>query len=389
MKNKTIAFIPVRGGSKSITLKNIKLFCGKPLVYWNIKALQACKSINTIIIATDSQVIKQTVIEFDFNKVEIYNRSSKNSSDESTTESVMIEYISKSKEIKPNDIFVLVQATSPLTRSEDFSDAIEYYKINDYDSILSGVRSHRFLWNFNGTPKNYDYNNRPRRQDFRGDFMENGAFYISKVSSILNHNNRISGKIGLFEMPSYSSYELDEPDDWIIMENLMFKHIINKKFSKKEIKLFISDVDGVMTDAGMYYTEKGDEIKKFNTHDGMAFQILRDSGIKTAIITSENTEIVKNRAVKLKVDFLYQGKQNEGKLGAAKQICKEMGISLGEVAYIGDDINCFELLNNVGVKACPSNARSKIKQIPGIIHLKTKGGRGAVREFIDYLELND
>ena len=367
MKNKTIAFIPVRGGSKSIPLKNIKLFCGKPLVYWNIKALQDCKSIDTVVIATDSKIIKETVLEFNFNKVKIFNRSIKNSSDASTTESVMIEYISNSNEIQPNDTFVLVQATSPLTRSEDFSNAIEYYKINDYDSIITGVKSYRFIWNSNGTPKNYDYHNRPRRQDFSGEFMENGAFYLNKVSSILKHNNRISGRIGLFEMPSYTNYELDEPDDWIIMENLMFKHIINKSFSKKDIKLFISDVDGVMTDAGMYYTEKGDEIKKFNTHDGMAFQILRDSGIKTAIITSENTKIVKNRADKLKVDFLYQGKQNEGKLGAAKQICKEMGISLCEVAYIGDDVNCFELLSNVGVKACPSNARSKIKQIPGII----------------------
>jgi YrbI family 3-deoxy-D-manno-octulosonate 8-phosphate phosphatase len=152
-----------------------------------------------------------------------------------------------------------------------------------------------------------------------------------------------------------------------------------------KIKLFLSDVDGVMTDAGMYYTESGDEFKKFNTHDGMGFELLRKARIKTGIITSENTKIVERRAAKLKVDYLYQGKKDGGKLGAAKEICEKEGIELNEVAYIGDDINCFELLNHVGMAACPSNAVKTIKNIPNIIQLKRAGGDGAVREFIDLI----
>ena len=111
--------------------------------------------------------------------------------------------------------------------------------------------------------------------------------------------------------------------------------------SMVNIKLFLSDVDGVMTDAGMYYTESGDEFKKFNTHDGMAFQLLREAGIKTGIITTENTKIVERRAAKLKVDYLYQGKGFGNKLQAAKEICEKENITLQEVAYIGDDINCI------------------------------------------------
>jgi YrbI family 3-deoxy-D-manno-octulosonate 8-phosphate phosphatase len=152
-----------------------------------------------------------------------------------------------------------------------------------------------------------------------------------------------------------------------------------------KIKLFLSDVDGVMTDAGMYYTETGDEFKKFNTHDGMAFELLRNAGIKTGIITSENTQIVERRATKLKVDYLYQGKRDGGKLGAAREICEKEGIDISEVAYIGDDINCLELLSNVGTAACPSNAVKAIKAIPNIIQLKTAGGSGAVREFVDLI----
>jgi YrbI family 3-deoxy-D-manno-octulosonate 8-phosphate phosphatase len=150
------------------------------------------------------------------------------------------------------------------------------------------------------------------------------------------------------------------------------------------IKVFLSDVDGVMTDAGMYYTESGDEFKKFNTHDGMGFGLLREAGIKTGIITTEQTKIVERRAEKLKVDYLYQGKREGGKLDAALEICKKEGVSLKEVAYIGDDINCYDLLAQVGLAACPANATDKIKAIPGIIHLSKAGGNGAVREFIDH-----
>ena len=152
-----------------------------------------------------------------------------------------------------------------------------------------------------------------------------------------------------------------------------------------KIKLFLSDVDGVMTDAGMYYTESGDEFKKFNTHDGMGFQMLREAGIKTGIITSENTRIVTNRAAKLKVDYLYQGKGFGNKLEVAKEICEKENITLQEVAYIGDDINCLELLASVAIAACPANAVEKVKNIPNIIKLKLKGGEGAVREFIEWI----
>src|SRR5688572_18516991 len=100
------------------------------------------------------------------------------------------------------------------------------------------------------------------------------------------------------------------------------------------IKVFLTDVDGVLTDAGMYYTESGDEFKKFNTHDGMAFGMLRERGIKTGMVTSETTKIVENRAKKLKVDYLFQGAKGDGKLQAAKEICEKEGITLKEVAYI-------------------------------------------------------
>jgi len=150
------------------------------------------------------------------------------------------------------------------------------------------------------------------------------------------------------------------------------------------LKLFIMDVDGVLTDAGMYYSQNGDELKKFSTYDGMAMEFLREKGVKTAIITAENSKIVENRANKIKIDFLFQGVRD--KLTVAKNLCIEEKISLeSEVSYIGDDVNDFELLNTVKYKACPANAMNKVKAINGIELMQTNGGNGAVREFVELL----
>lgn len=382
---KVLAFIPVRGGSKSIPLKNIKPFCGKPLVCWNIEALENCPLVDEVIVATDSDDIWKTVESRHYQKTTLYRRSAENACDTASTESVMLEYINYAQ-LPIDEIFMLVQATSPLTQTEHFTEALQMYEKGEYDSILTCVRNYRFFWIENGSSMNYDYMNRPRRQNFNGMLMENGAFYINKVGSILENGNRLGGKIGIYEMPEYTAAEIDEPDDWIILESLMRRHVLSKQpKAKKQIKLFISDVDGTLTDGGMYYSETGDEMKKFNTRDGMGFQLLREAGIKTGIITSENTKIVENRAKKLKIDYLRQSKRDGGKVAAAQEICDELGITFDEVAYIGDDINCYDLLSKVGVAACPYDACAKIKTIDRIMKLKKKGGEGCVREFIEYL----
>ncbi len=219
-----VAFIPLRGGSKSIPLKNIKSFLGKPLCYWVIEALQNTPSVSKIIVATDSKAIMDTVIAFSFSKLEVYERSAENAQDTSSTESVMLEYLAKHP-LPKNELFILVQATNPFIRSADIEFAIKKLESSGFDSLLTCVRYKRFFWNEDGTPKNYDYKKRPRRQEFAGELMENGAFYISKAGDVVKNQNRLSGKVAIYEMPEYSSFEIDEPDDWIIMEHLFEKHM--------------------------------------------------------------------------------------------------------------------------------------------------------------------
>ena len=100
------------------------------------------------------------------------------------------------------------------------------------------------------------------------------------------NNISFQGKISVYEMPEYTATEIDEPDDWIILEQLMCQHVLSKRTLSSKVKLFLTDVDGVLTDAGMYYSEKGDELKKFNTRDGMGLKLLQQAGIKTGFIKS-------------------------------------------------------------------------------------------------------
>ncbi len=379
---RVIAFVPARCGSKSIEFKNIRLIADRPLIWWNLEALQQCDQVDEIYLATDCDEIESVAAGFHFSKLRTYRRLPANALDHSSTESVVLEFLQAQPQ-PPDTVFMLVQATSPLTRPEDFSAGLDRFRQTGADSLLTCVRIKRFFWTESGESINYDYRRRPRRQDFDGQLMENGAFYISSAGAVLTSGNRLSGKIAVLELPEFMATELDEPHDWQIMDALIREHRMKGNNKKIRIKLFASDVDGVLTDAGMYYSENGDELKKFNTHDGMAFNLMQKAGIKTAMITSEQTTMVERRAKKLKVDYLYQGKWHGDKLDAILDICKKEGIDLAEVAYIGDDINCREALLRVGVAACPANALPSIKNIPGILQLKCRGGEGAVREFYE------
>jgi YrbI family 3-deoxy-D-manno-octulosonate 8-phosphate phosphatase len=385
-KNKIIAFMPVRGGSQSIPLKNIKLFCGQPLLYWNLQELSATNEIDEIIVATDSNEIEAIVKGFNFPKVLLYRRSKENATDKASTESVILEYLSSINELPDSTLFMLVQATSPFTTRINFSEGLKKIRSENADSVVSCSRLKKFLWSENGHPLNYDVNSRPRRQDFKGELVENGAFYISTVKKIRDSKCRLSGKIVSYEMPEYCSVEIDEEEDWLMAEKLMYKYFQyfpeNNIHQFKEIKLVATDVDGVLTDAGMYYTEAGDEIKKFNTRDGKGFELLRSKNIKTAMITSENTKIVKWRGEKLKADYVIQGVSGIQKLEELKRVCKRENISLKNCAYIGDDINCIPILENVGVAFCPFDAEKEVKEIKGITVLNSKGGSGAFREAV-------
>lgn len=374
--------MPARCGSRAIPLKNIKQFCGKPLLFWSLQALQQAAHVEKVYVATDCVCIKNIALAFGFSKVEVYDRLEENAQDTSSTEALMLEFI-ETVGIPDEKHLILVQATTPYTTAIDIDTAAAQYIAEKADSLLTCALTKKFIWDKAGNSVNYDYRNRPRRQDFEGTLIENGAFYISQVAAIKASGNRLSGRITIYEMPEFTLTELDEPADWAMAEELMRSYRLKPESKSLKIKLFLSDIDGVMTDGGMYYSEEGDELKKFSTYDGKAIEILRNKGVLTGLITSEVTALNTKRAQKLKVDWLCQGAVD--KLPLVQAFCEKQGIQLCEVAYIGDDLGDIELLKAVGVAACPKNARSEVRAIEGIRELETKGGDGALREFCEYL----
>lgn len=385
------AFIPVRGGSKSVPLKNTKEIAGHPLLYWTAKAAQDCKEIDRIYIATDCDIIRQAAESFGFSKIKVTGRSPETATDTASTESAMLEFAQEHE----FDNIVLIQATSPLLTADDLNGGFHVFYRNNIDSVLSVVVQKRFLWKYkNGMeaePLNYDIYHRPRRQEFEGYLVENGAFYITGRSSLLSSRSRLSGRIGVYEMPPETYLEIDEPDDWEIVSELLKRREHFKRKSRKDtdkdmnlnyIKMFLTDCDGCLTDGGMYYSESGDELKKFNTRDGYAFQMLREKGIITGIITGEDQKLNLRRAEKMQLNEIISGSKD--KLADVQKLCCKYGIELEQVAYVGDDLNDIEVIRMAGFGCAPSDACDEVKEAASYI-TSQKGGQGVIREAVDVL----
>jgi len=222
-----IALIPLRGGSKSIPRKNIKLLAGKPLCAWVIEAAHEAAIFDRICVSTDSEEIA-AVVRILETPVEIIIRPAEYATDTASTESVMTHAAS----MMDFDIMTTIQATSPLTRPDDFRLAFEQFSEQQADSLLTCVRTKRFFWNEDGTAINYDPLHRPMRQQFRGTLMENGAFYFTRRNILESGHCRLGGKISVYEMPEYMALEIDEPEDWLRMEQMILER--NDGFGDRE-----------------------------------------------------------------------------------------------------------------------------------------------------------
>lgn len=377
MQNKFVAVLPLRGGSKSISKKNIKLINGQPLYCWSLSAAIKSNVFSHIYVSTDCPEIK-TEVEGRYPSVTVINRPSEFASDTATSESVLLHAL---EVIQPADVVCMIQATSPLTSVEDFINASKKFNSDGLDSLVTVVEDKRFYWSKDAQPLNYDPQNRPRRQDFEGTFKENGAFYFTKTDLLTSTQCRLGGKIGIYQMPNYTDVEIDEPSDWSVVEQLLIHHK-SQDYNLENIKGIVLDVDGTMTDGGMYYSAAGEELKKFNTRDAHGLVLLRKYGVKVGVITAEDSPRVDSRMKKLKIEDYEKGIKN--KLPVLKKMASKWGLSLSELAYVGDDWGDLECLQNVGLSVCPGDATSiAVKNSKYIC--KNQAGHGAIREICDLI----
>lgn len=210
---KTVALIPLRGGSKSIPKKNIRLLSEIPLCIWVLKSALLAKYISDVYVSTDSEEIADIVLNH-CPDVKIVDRPSQYATDTASTEDVMSHFLS----VIETDILVTMQATSPLTEPYHIDEALFKFHDEKLDSLFTAIRLKRFLWSDQIKPINYVPKNRPRRQDFHGTLMENGAFYITDALNFQKNRTRLFGEIGVYEMTEEHGLELDEEEDWLKLE---------------------------------------------------------------------------------------------------------------------------------------------------------------------------
>lgn len=222
-KTNIIAIIPARGGSKGIPRKNIRFLGGKPLIAHTITEALKSRYIDRVVVSTEDEEIAGIAKEYG---AEVLGRPIGLASDSTPTEAVL-EYVIKYLKWEGGyevDVVVLLQPTSPLRNIRHIDAAVETFFINKYDSLLSVCYSDVFLWRVNDQdphPLNYDFKNRLRRQDREPEYRENGAIYITKGHILINENNRLGGKIGLYVMPEESSLDINSEFDFWLCEQLV------------------------------------------------------------------------------------------------------------------------------------------------------------------------
>jgi len=380
MSQKAIGFIPLRKNSKGIPGKNKKKLLGRPLFTWVLTEAIFSSLEEVYVFTDDDEIIEYINTNFKWSgKLKALKRSSENASDTSSTEDAMLEFCAM-----PNinfDVFCLLQATSPLTKRGHIDIALQKLKSENLDAVLSVVNTHRFTWSAAGNPLNYDFKNRPRRQDFEGLLIENGAVYCTTKTALLASKNRLSGEIGISEMPEDTLTEIDSETDWQVIEQLLISNFKTNK-SAQRINHLILDVDGVFTDGRVTISKEGEFSKTFDMRDGMGLEILRQHGVNVMVMTSENSEIVGQRMRKLKIEDTFLGIKD--KFSCLENICVQRNISPKEIAYIGDDVNDLSNMLRVGWSFCPANATKPIKYQADMV-LSNESAQGAIREASEFI----
>lgn len=227
---KVPVIIPARSGSKGIKKKNLIDFCGMPLLAWSIKQAANSECVSNVYVSTDGADIADVAVKYG---AIVINRPKEISGDMASSESALLHAIT---EIEKNEEFedvIFLQATSPLREKTDIDNAYKVFVKDGYDSLFSmAVMDDYTLWS--GQPGSemrsisFDYHNRGRRQDREPVYLENGSIYIFKKSLIQKSNNRIGGRIGMYEMPFDHSFEIDSESEVEICEYYM-KKILEKQ----------------------------------------------------------------------------------------------------------------------------------------------------------------
>ena len=338
-------------------------------------------------VSTDDSEIAAVSFEWG---AEVVQRPAEISGDTASSESALLHALNhlKEKEGYEPDLVVFLQATSPMREPDDIQHAINTLAREEADSLFSACRVEGFVWRIEKDASvhsfTYDHQHRPRRQDAPEDLVENGSIYVFKPWVLRQLNNRLGGKIAVYRMPALRSFQVDEPEDFALLERLIVlrnskKNVVSSQWSL--IRLLVLDFDGVMTDNRVLVTEDGKEAVLCNRGDGLGLGMLKRTGIEVVVISKEKNPVVTARCRKLGLECI-QG--CDTKLSSLQALATSRNLGPAEVAYVGNDVNDLDCLRWVGLPIAVADAVSEVRSAAKWT-TSLPGGQGAVREVCDLL----
>ena len=380
-----VTIIPARSGSKGIPGKNLKMLNGTPLIAYSILAANQSKMVNKVLVSTNDSKIAEVSSSYG---AEVILRPDKISSDTAQSEEALVHCIDslQNNENYEPDLVVFLQATSPLRIQTDIDEAIKKLIESNADSLFSANIEHfcgRWQLSDNDTlvPQNYSIENRPMRQDYPLEYVENGSIYVFRPNVIKDFGSRLGGKVEVFPMPLHRSIQIDSEDDFVICEELLSFNTKYCNLDFKDTRLLVLDFDGVMTDNRVYVDQNGKELVKCNRADGLGISRLIKANIDVIVISSEKNPVVNARCQKLGIEC-YQGCDN--KIIILKEIAIEKGLLPEEIVFLGNDINDLECLCWVGHPIAVADSYPSVIE-SALMVTSCKGGDGAVREVSDWI----
>ncbi|GLX01145.1 N-acetylneuraminate synthase family protein [Microtetraspora sp. NBRC 16547] len=368
---RVLAVVPARGGSVGVPLKNLERVGGVPLVARAVGACLRAGLVDEVVVSTDHESIAAAAMEAGARVVE---RPTELSGSTASSESAVLHALDELSE--DPEVVLLVQCTSAFIDPDDLDAAVSRVLDGGADVVFSGMETYEFVWTGAGAGVNHDPATRPRRQDREPHYRETGAFYVMRTAGLREHGHRFFGRVTVQPVPARHAVEVDTPEDLEIVRALA--PFVDEPLPI-DVDAVVTDFDGVHTDDRAYVDSEGREMVAVSRSDGMGVALLKRSGVRLLVLSTERNPVVAARARKLGVPVL-QGLN--AKETALRDWLAIEGLDPARVAYVGNDVNDLGCMALVGWPVAVPDAHPRVRAAARVV-LTHAGGAGAVRELCD------
>jgi N-acylneuraminate cytidylyltransferase len=374
-----IAIIPARGGSQRVPGKNLLPVAGHPLLAHSILQAKNSKHVQEVYVSTENAEIAEVARHYG---ATVIDRPVELAGDKASSESALLHVLDEriKQGLRDPDIVVFLQCTSPARKPDDIDNALAQLEREKADSLLTACKDLGLFWDTSGAqphPINYDYRTRKMEQDRQHHFRENGSFFIFRTPVLREGGSRLGGKIVIYEMHPYHSFDINDPHDVSLVE-WSLKHL-GPPTHFKDVALVVFDFDGVMTDNSVLISKGGEEQVSCNRADSWGITQLQAAGIPAIVLSTEAHSVVAERCAKMNIPC-HQGFKD--KRSFLQEYLAKENIDPARVAYVGNDLNDLECMKMVGMPVAVANAESGILDV-AIWVTPRGGGAGGVRDVCD------